>query len=104
LHQCGSSAAIEDRGTSCGDGILKEIQAACILLPRYSFKYGHRDGNRAAHELAQHAMWTKEFVVDCVECPACIRGLVGLEARHLEYDWSVSRQPLGEVPCNLATL
>jgi hypothetical protein len=31
------------------DVILKEIQAACVLLPGCSFKYGRRVVNRAAH-------------------------------------------------------
>jgi hypothetical protein len=62
-----------------GKGILKEIRAACMLLPEYKFQYIRRTTNKVAHTLAQHAMHTKEFVVKRLETPT-LRALGSLLA------------------------
>jgi hypothetical protein len=58
--------------------ILKEIRAACTLLPEFKIQSIRREANKVAHTLAHQAMHTMEFVVKHLETPSCIRKLVCL--------------------------
>jgi hypothetical protein len=44
-------------------GVLREIRAACNLLPDYSLTVARREANEVAHNLAKLALARKECVV-----------------------------------------
>jgi hypothetical protein len=88
-------------GRAAWEGILKEIRAACMLLPVVKFQYIRRTANKVAHTLAQHAMHTKEFGVKRLQTPRCISKLVGLEATSTRGPGPSRQEPLWEDPCIL---
>jgi hypothetical protein len=100
-----SSLRAEPGDRASWDGILKDIRAACGLLPNFKFESVKREANKVAHALAQHAMLTKEFVVKRFGPPACVRNLVGREAPAASHPGPCRQSPeLRETPVTLAFL
>jgi hypothetical protein len=100
-----SSLRAEPGDRASWDGILKDIRAACGLLPNFKFESVKREANKVGHALAQHAMLTKEFVVKRFDPPACVRNLVGQKAPAASHPGPCRQSPeLRETPVTLAFL
>jgi hypothetical protein len=61
-------------------GIIQEIKALSNQLPECEFRHVRRDGNRIAHQLAQHALKLAECVVMRFEALEGVHNQCSIEA------------------------
>jgi hypothetical protein len=84
-------------------GIAQRNQSGMQVASRVKSQYAGRTANMVAHTLAQHAMHTKECVVESFKAPSCIRKLVCLEVPPRTDPELHGQQPPGVDPCTLNT-